>query len=64
MSELSTALANVDLVAPKPDPKAVKGLKFSAALPKHLATATLGSRLADFRGASTILGFDRQVSID
>ncbi|HEX5539969.1 MAG TPA: hypothetical protein VFX60_00115 [Micromonospora sp.] len=34
---------------------ALAGLKFSAALPKRLATATLAARLADLDGAATVL---------
>jgi ATP-dependent Lhr-like helicase len=63
-TELSRAITNVDLVAPKPNPKAVKGLKFSTALPHPLATATLGARLADFNGAAAILRCDRRVSVE
>ncbi|MFE4256571.1 hypothetical protein ACFRU3_45610 [Streptomyces sp. NPDC056910] len=33
------------------DPRAMCGLKFSAALPERMATATLVQRLADFDGA-------------
>jgi ATP-dependent Lhr-like helicase len=33
------------------DPRAVRGLKFSAALPERMATATLAQPLADFDGA-------------
>ncbi|MBT2452738.1 DEAD/DEAH box helicase [Streptomyces sp. ISL-43] len=39
------------LVLPDVDPRAVHGLKFSAALPKRLAMATVAARLADFDGA-------------
>jgi ATP-dependent Lhr-like helicase len=43
------------LVLPDVDPRAVRGLKFSAALPERLATATVAARLADFQGASAAL---------
>ncbi|WP_327579294.1 MULTISPECIES: hypothetical protein [unclassified Streptomyces] len=33
------------------DPRAVRGLKFFAALRERMATATLAQRLADFDGA-------------
>ncbi|WP_308436425.1 hypothetical protein [Lentzea cavernae] len=33
------------------DEKALAGLKFSEALPRHLAVATLTTRLADIEGA-------------
>ncbi|WP_282697756.1 DEAD/DEAH box helicase [Streptomyces sp. CC208A] len=39
------------LTLPTVDPRAVRGLKFSAALPSRLASATLAERLADFDGA-------------
>ncbi|WP_369203605.1 DEAD/DEAH box helicase [Streptomyces sp. PU-14G] len=54
-----TALAATDggaaLVLPDVDPRAVRGLKFSAALPERLAVATVAARLADFEGAATAL---------
>jgi ATP-dependent Lhr-like helicase len=40
---------------PHVDAKALAGLKFSAALPQRLATATLAARLADIDGAAAIL---------
>ncbi|MFB6560552.1 DEAD/DEAH box helicase [Streptomyces sp. NPDC056400] len=43
------------LVLPDVDQRAVHGLKFSAALPTRLATATLAARLADFDGARRTL---------
>ncbi|MTE21676.1 DEAD/DEAH box helicase [Streptomyces sp. TRM43335] len=43
------------LVFPDVDPRAVRGLKFSAALPEHLAVATVAARLADFDGARAVL---------
>ncbi|MFE2361115.1 DEAD/DEAH box helicase [Streptomyces virginiae] len=39
------------LTLPTVDPRAVRGLKFSVALPSRIATATLAERLADFDGA-------------
>ncbi len=39
------------LTLPSVDPRAVRGLKFSTALPERLATATLAERLADLDGA-------------
>ncbi|WP_323178147.1 hypothetical protein [Streptomyces sp. NBC_00847] len=36
---------------PTVDPRAVRGLKFSVALPPRLATITLAERLADFDSA-------------
>jgi ATP-dependent Lhr-like helicase len=51
------ALAGVTerLCLPDVDNKAVDGLKFSVALPRHLAEATLAQRLADFDGATIAL---------
>jgi ATP-dependent helicase Lhr and Lhr-like helicase len=43
------------LVLPEVDEKALTGLKFSEALPHHLARATLANRLADLDHASTVL---------
>ncbi|MFE1468596.1 DEAD/DEAH box helicase [Nocardiopsis dassonvillei] len=43
------------LVLPDVDPRAVRGLKFSAVLPERLAVATVAARLADFDGARTVL---------
>jgi ATP-dependent Lhr-like helicase len=43
------------LVLPDVDDRAVHGLKFSAALPRHLAEATLAARLADLDHAAQAL---------
>ncbi|MFK0220166.1 DEAD/DEAH box helicase [Streptomyces vinaceus] len=43
------------LVLPDVDQRAVHGLKFAAALPPRLATATVAARLADFDGARAAL---------
>jgi ATP-dependent Lhr-like helicase len=43
------------LCLPEVNPKALAGLKFSAALPQRLAMATLAARLADLDGAATVL---------
>ncbi|MEV5509917.1 DEAD/DEAH box helicase [Streptomyces orinoci] len=43
------------LVLPDVDRRAVRGLKFSAALPQRLAVATVAARLADFEGARAVL---------
>ncbi|GGL87784.1 ATP-dependent helicase [Streptomyces fumigatiscleroticus] len=50
-----TAAADASLVLPDVDRRAVHGLKFSAALPQHLAVATVAARLADFDGARAVL---------
>jgi ATP-dependent Lhr-like helicase len=43
------------LCLPEVDEKALAGLKFSDALPRHLATATLAARLADLGHARSVL---------
>lgn len=45
-----------NLVLPDVDHRAVRGLKFSAALPERLADATVAARLADFESARAVLG--------
>jgi ATP-dependent helicase Lhr and Lhr-like helicase len=40
---------------PDVDSKALEGLKFSDALPRHIAEATLAQRLADLEGARITL---------
>ncbi|WP_367323614.1 DEAD/DEAH box helicase [Streptomyces sp. HUAS ZL42] len=45
-----------NLVLPDVDRRAVRGLKFSAALPERLAVATVAARLADFDSARAVLG--------
>ncbi|MEV0255376.1 DEAD/DEAH box helicase [Streptomyces sp. NPDC050732] len=50
-----TSQAGPALVLPEVDQRAVRGLKFSAALPQRLAVATLSARLADFDGARAAL---------
>lgn len=50
------ARAEAPLVLPDVDPRAVRGLKFSAALPAHLAVATVAARLADLDSAEKVLG--------
>jgi ATP-dependent Lhr-like helicase len=44
-----------NLVLPEVDLRAVRGLKFSAALPERLAVATVAARLADFESARVVL---------
>ena len=43
------------LCLPEVDEKALTGLKFSEALPRHLAVATLAMRLADLDHARAVL---------
>lgn len=52
----ATAEAREHLCLPDPDDKALDGLKFGDALPRHLAEATLSARLADIDGATILLG--------
>lgn len=46
---------------PAVDAGALRGLKFSAALPEHLARATLAVRAIDAAGADTVLGERTQI---
>jgi len=52
-ADWNTARAELpdSLTLPTVDPRAVRGLKFSVALPSRLATITLAERLADLDGA-------------
>lgn len=50
-----TADAAQRLCLPEIDDRALEGLKFSEALPRRLAVATLAARLADLDGAATVL---------
>lgn len=43
------------LVLPEVDDNALAGLKFSETLPRHLAVATLATRLADLDHAAAVL---------
>jgi ATP-dependent Lhr-like helicase len=40
---------------PEVDDRALEGLKFSEALPRRLAVATLAARLGDLEGAAGVL---------
>ncbi|MGC4748437.1 hypothetical protein ACLQ28_22690 [Micromonospora sp. DT201] len=51
-----TADAATRLCLPEINDKAVDGLKFGAALPRRMATATLAARLADLEAAALVLG--------
>jgi ATP-dependent helicase Lhr and Lhr-like helicase len=62
-AELSQAIKEARLAAPIPDPRAVKGLKFSDALPQALAADTLAERLADYEGAANVLHHDRRFTL-
>lgn len=56
MWRAGTADAAERLCLPDVDEKALRGLKFSVALPERLAVATLAARLADLNGAAAVLG--------
>lgn len=51
-----TADATQRLCLPDISERALDGLKFSAALPRRLAVATLAARLSDLAGATAVLG--------
>ncbi|GAA3436939.1 DEAD/DEAH box helicase [Kutzneria kofuensis] len=55
MWRVAYSTAKEALVLPDVDRRAVRGLKFSAALPERLAVATVAARLADYNGASAVL---------
>jgi ATP-dependent Lhr-like helicase len=55
MNDLSRAIDQMILTDPAVDPAALRGLKFSDALPEDLAARTLAARLADLEGAQTVL---------
>ncbi|MFJ4876246.1 DEAD/DEAH box helicase [Streptomyces sp. NPDC088745] len=57
-SAIDAARSGPALVLPDVDQRAVRGLKFSAALPPRLAVATLAVRLSDFDGAQAVLSQD------
>lgn len=61
VSQLSAALAAIDWSAPAVDEAALRGLKFSAALPRELAVHTLGARLADIPSAMSVVGETRVI---
>ncbi len=65
-AEWRTARENVGehLVLPDVDHRAVRGLKFSAALPERLAVATVAARLADFESARSVLGEPARFQLD
>jgi ATP-dependent Lhr-like helicase len=56
MWRAGVADARQRLCLPEVSEKALVGLKFSNALPRRLAVATLATRLADLDGAAAVLG--------
>ncbi|MGW4561578.1 hypothetical protein ACWEN3_03920 [Streptomyces sp. NPDC004561] len=61
---LDAVQATPSLVLPDVDQRAVRGLKFSAALPQRLAVASLSARLADIEGARSVLAEPKRFSTD
>jgi ATP-dependent helicase Lhr and Lhr-like helicase len=55
--------AETRLCLPAVDDKALDGLKFSAALPRHLAEATLAQHLADLHGARRVLAEPQRFAV-
>lgn len=52
------------LARPEADAHAIRGLKFSTALPAELAAATAAERLSDFVGANKVLGEQRKLRVN
>jgi ATP-dependent helicase Lhr and Lhr-like helicase len=63
MWKAALADAETRLRLPAVDDKAIDGLKFSAALPRHLAEATLAQRLADLNGARLVLAEPQRLGV-
>ncbi|MHA7653803.1 DEAD/DEAH box helicase [Mycobacterium sp. ML4] len=61
LQEFSAALTAVEWTDPVADENALRGLKFSAALPGELARHTLGARLGDMPHARTVADEERCV---
>ncbi len=61
IAEFSAALLGVQWRDPDVDVNALRGLKFSAALPPGLAMQTLGARLGDEGAARTVVVQPRQI---
>jgi ATP-dependent helicase Lhr and Lhr-like helicase len=61
VADFGDAVATVDWRSPFVDANAVRGLKFSAALPLELALATLGARIGDPVAAEAVFGEQRVI---
>lgn len=61
VAEFSAAIAAVEWRDPEVDANALRGLKFSAALPPELAMETLGARLGDKDHARAVLADERSI---
>ncbi|MGQ0480084.1 MAG: DEAD/DEAH box helicase [Pseudonocardia sp.] len=55
---------SAELRDPAVDPHALRGLKFSAALPTHLAARTVSARLGDDSAARRVIGESRSLRAD
>ncbi len=62
VAEFGEAVAAVEWRDPLVDANAVRGLKFSAALPLELAVATLGARIGDAANAHSVLSEERSLA--
>ncbi|MGV0849867.1 ATP-dependent helicase, partial [Mycolicibacterium phlei] len=61
VAELSATLSDVQWRDPDVDENALRGLKFSAALPSELAKQTLAARLGDIQHAREVLAEKRSI---
>lgn len=61
VAQLSAVLATVEWSDPPVDEAALRGLKFSAALPRELAIHTLGARLGDIPSTMSVVGEPRVI---
>lgn len=62
VEEFSTALASVEWADPPVDSAALRGLKFSAALPPELAIKTVAARLDDMTHAVEVISQRRSIT--
>jgi ATP-dependent helicase Lhr and Lhr-like helicase len=61
VQQLSAALDSIEWRNPGVDSNALRGLKFSAALPEPLARETLSARLGDSENAQSVVGEARTI---
>ena len=61
ISEFGEALTAIEWQDPAVDANAVRGLKFSSALPPALAVATLGARIGDSDAAQSVVSEQRSI---
>jgi len=64
VAEFGEAVAAVEWRDPLVDANAVRGLKFSAALPLELAVSTLGARIGDRPGAESAFAEERVIAVE